>query len=52
MPIWYGQFRIEGAPDQPDLVEVTDGDLTYRITEQDYHQLMCQPALTDLPWIK
>jgi hypothetical protein len=46
-----GLNRIKAiAPSTSNLVLVTDGDLQYEITEQDYVRGCYLPPLISLPW--
>lgn len=51
MAKWTGQWRIAGQNGQPNLVSVTDGDMTWDDVDEASYRLQCiQPPLEDLPW--
>lgn len=46
-----GTCRIRGENGSPNLVRVTDGDLTFEdVDEPSYNFAMIKPALEELPW--
>lgn len=51
MPKFTGVCRIRGEAGQPNMVRVTDGDLTFDdVDEKGYHMSLIQPPLDELPW--
>lgn len=51
MPKFNGVCRIQGRNGLPDMVRVTDGDLTFDdVDEPGYNRSMIKPPLEDLPW--
>ena len=51
MPKWKGMCRIRGLGGTPDMVRVTDGDMTFDdVTEEAYRLACMKPPLEDLRW--
>ena len=46
-----GMCRIAGENGEPNMVRVTDGDMTFDdVDEASYHRGCWQPPLEELPW--
>ena len=51
MAKWKGQWRIAGQNGKPNLVSITDGDMTWDDIDEATYRLQCiRPPLEDLPW--